>query len=268
MKKAVLYYRTSNKAGRGANKGLGYETQKQQCRQWCKDNGVEITGEYFDDNISGDDDALEKSAALIDMLANMNGQELVVSLNSSRILGRGSYRQAYITRELRKMGKQLILVDNPTFDIHTNDPTQIMLNSIIEAVDVFQKMEIAMKLHRARKLKVSKQNTKAGARAPLGFKWVNNRIEVDKATRPIVEEIFRLSVAGYSGAKIATLIEGEFHYKITARRVINVLNNRAYLGEITYGDTKSVNSEYQLISNVQFGKAQASLARRAYRKGK
>ena len=71
----------------------------------------------------------------------------------------------------------------------------------------------------------------------------------------------------------------ESHWKISDVTLMHVLARTAHrcpdrvyvrceAGEITYGDTKSVNSEYQLISNVQFGKAQASLARRAYRKGK
>lgn len=268
MKTAVLYYRTSGQI-HSSNKSYGYETQRTMCRKWCRDNGVEIVGEYFSDGVSGSDEYLERDDELIQMLGEINGTDMIVSLNSSRILGRGSYRQAWITREIRKLNKQLILVEQPDFDIYNDDPTQIMMNTIIGAVDVFQKMEISLKLHRSRREKVKKELSRGGSRLPLGYKWDNGTMVIDEETRPVVDQIFRLSLSGLSGKKIADKINQEpmvDGLKLTADRVNKTLRNKIYTGVVAYGSQEVENNSFQLINKMVFGKVQAGLDRRNKKK--
>jgi len=268
VKTAVLYYRTSGQI-HSSNKSFGYETQRTMCRKWCKDNGVEIVAEYFSDGVSGSDEYLEKDDQLIQMLGEINGTDMIVSLNSSRICGRGSYRQAWVTREIRKLNKELILVEQPDFSVYTDDPTQIMMNTIIGAVDVFQKMEISLKLHRSRREKVKKERSRGGSRLPLGFKWDNGQMVVDEETRPVVEEIFKLSMSGLSNQKIADQINQEpivEGMKLNNVRVNNTLRNKIYIGLVEYGSQEVENNDYQLVNKVVFGKVQKGLDRRSKRR--
>lgn len=267
-KTAVLYYRTSGQI-HSSNKSFGYETQKSMCRKWCQDNGVTIVGEYFSDGISGSDEYLEKDDQLIQMLGEINGTDMIVSLNSNRVLGRGNYRNAWITREIRKLKKQLVLVENESFDIYNDDPTQVMINSIIGAVDVFTKMEISLKLHRSRRQKVKKEKSRGGSRLPLGFRWDNGKMTIDHETKPLVEEIFRLSMNGLSNQAISDKINAEpivEGIKLNNVRIGNMLRNKIYTGVVEYGSQEVENNEFQMVSKVVFGKVQAGLNRRSKRR--
>ena len=265
MKKALLYFRTSGQIGK-ANAGLGYEVQKDECRKYCRKNKIEVIGEYFDNGISGGDEHLEKSSALLELMANLNGNDLVIAKDTSRLMGRGKYRQAWLTKELRKAEKQVHFIDNPDYDLYSDDPTDILMNSIIEAVDVFQKMEIALKLYRSRRMKVIKRKQKAAGRLPWGFYWKNGRVKEDLECRPIVEDVFRRAAAGFSCKRISDWLKDEQELKISPKTVNNMLRNEFYIGKIKYGTAEAENSDFALINKVTFGKVQKALDRRNTRK--
>ena len=265
MKKAYLYYRTSGQIGK-ANKGLGYEVQLDECRKYCRKNKIEIAGEYFDDGISGDDEHLEKSSALLEMMANLNGNHLIIAKDTSRLMGRGKYRQAWITKELRKAEKQVHFIDNPDYDLNSDDPTDILMNTIIEAVDVFTKMEITLKLYRARRMNVIKRKQKAAGRLPWGYYWKNGRVKEDLECRPIVEDVFRRAAGGSSCKSISNWLKEEQEIDISPKTINNMLRNEFYIGKIKYGTAEAENPDLALINKVTFGKVQKSLDRRNKRK--
>ena len=265
MKKAYLYYRTSGQIGK-ANKGLGYEVQLDECRKYCKKNKIEIAGEYFDDGISGDDEHLEKSSALLEMMANLNGNHLIIAKDTSRLMGRGKYRQAWITKELRKAEKQVHFIDNPDYDLNSDDPTDILMNTIFEAVDVFTKMEITLKLYRARRMNVIKRKQKAAGRLPWGYYWKNGRVKEDLECRPIVEDVFRRAAGGSSCKSISNWLKEEQEIDISPKTINNMLRNEFYIGKIKYGTAEAENPDLALINKVTFGKVQKSLDRRNKRK--
>ena len=265
MKKAYLYYRTSGQIGK-ANKGLGYEVQLDECRKYCRKNKIEIAGEYFDDGISGDDEHLEKSSALLEMMANLNGNHLIIAKDTSRLMGRGKYRQAWITKELRKAEKQVHFIDNPDYDLNSDDPTDILMNTIIEAVDVFTKMEITLKLYRARRMNVIKRKQKAAGRLPWGYYWKNGRVKEALECRPIVEDVFRRAAGGSSCKSISNWLKEEQEIDISPKTINNMLRNEFYIGKIKYGTAEAENPDLALINKVTFGKVQKSLDRRNKRK--
>ena len=265
MKKALLYFRTSGQIGK-SNAGLGYEVQKDECRKYCKKNQIEIIGEYFDDGISGDDEHLEKSTALLEMMAALNGNDLVIAKDTSRLMGRGKYRQAWLTKELRKSEKQVYFIDNPDYDLYSDDPADILLNTIIEAIDVFQKMEISLKLYRARRMNVIKRKQKAAGRLPWGYYWKNGRVKEDLECRPIVEDVFRRAAGGHSCKSISEWLKAEQEIKISPKTINNMLRNEFYIGKIKYGTAAAENSDFALINKVTFGKVQKALDRRNTRK--
>ncbi len=90
MKTARVYFRTSGETGK-SNRGFGLETQKREVREYCKDNNIEIIKEYLDNGVSGE--LLEESHGLMDLLADLNGEDYIISKSSCRLFGRGDYRQ-------------------------------------------------------------------------------------------------------------------------------------------------------------------------------
>ena len=109
MKRAILYFRTSGEVGK-SNRGFGLADQKADCERYCRDHGLEIVNSFCDDGVSGSDQALDQSHALLEMLSTLNGGDVViVTKNSDRLMGRGEYRSAWVRREIIKSGKKLDL---------------------------------------------------------------------------------------------------------------------------------------------------------------
>ena len=267
--KALLYYRTSGRTG-SANKGFGYETQKTECRKYCRDNGLEIEAEYFSNGVSGE--LIDQDAQLMSLLAHLNGEGIVIVTKSScRLLGRADFRQALVKRELMKTSTRLVCVDQPDFDIYTKDPSQMFMMKIWEAVDVFEKMSIAIKLHKARIQKVKKTAQKAGGRAPFGYVWglgqgLEKVIKIDEAKRPVVEDIFRLAAKGLQLRQISGAIEEKYGIKLAVPRLQKMIKNRFYIGVVAYGDVQSQNNDFAITNKVVFGRAQKAMARNQYNK--
>jgi len=262
LKRAILYFRTSGEVGK-ANRGFGLADQKADCEKYCNQNGLEIVNSFCDDGVSGSDEYLGKSHALLEMLSSLNGDDLViVTKNSDRICGRGEYRAAWVRREIVKSGHQLVCADQPDYDIYSDDPTSVMMQKIIDAVAIFEKMNIALRLAKSRRQKVKKTHQRAAGKAPFGYRWENKKLVIDDAEAPAVREIFKMAVAGFSCRAIAERISSEYLVKMNGPRVNWILKNEAYLGKMKYGATEAMNESLALIPKVTFGKARAGLRRR------
>lgn len=260
-KRAILYFRTSGEVGK-SNRGFGLADQKADCERYCNDNGLEIVNSFCDDGVSGADEHLEKSHALLEMLSSLNGDDLViVTKHSDRICGRGEYRAAWVRREIVKSGHQLVCVDQPDYDIYSTNPTSVLMAKLIDAVAIFEKMNIALRLAKSRRQKVLKTHQRAAGRAPFGYGWENKKLVIDADEASAVREIFKLAVEGLSCRVIAERISSE-SVKMNGPRVNWILKNEAYIGKMKYGSTEAVNESLALIPKVTFGKAGAGLKRR------
>ncbi len=85
-KTAVIYARVSTKGQ--ADSGVSIETQLKTCRSWCKQNGVEVVGEYHDDGVSGTTNDRDDFGMLIGAVVSKQPHYLVV-YDSSRLTRKG-----------------------------------------------------------------------------------------------------------------------------------------------------------------------------------
>ena len=214
MKKAIAYIRTSGSTLR-SNKGFGRLDQISDCEAYAKKNGYVIINSFCDDGVPGTDESLEKSHALIDLLSTLNCEDLtIITKNSDRLFGRGEYRAAWVRREILKTGKKVICTDNPDYDIYSDDPASVLMNKIFDAVAIFEKMNISLRLAKSRRAKVKKTNMKASGRAPYGYEWADlgksrELIIVDPEAET-VKEIFNLAVGCRSAAEIGSYLFKEY----------------------------------------------------------
>ena len=261
-KQAILYFRTSGETLK-SNAGFGLADQISDCEAYCKDNGLEILNTFCDDGCSGSDEALEKSHALLEMLSSLNGGDVViVTKNSDRLMGRGEYRAAWVRREIIKSGKKLITTDNPTYDIYSDDPSSMLMTKIFDAVSIFDKMNISLRLAKSRRAKVRQTKMKASGPAPFGYSWKDSELVIDHDKADMVKEMFRMAIGGRSCGNIASHFDLEYGLKISRARIYGILTNETYIGKMKYGSTEAMNDNLALIPKITFGKAQASLKRR------
>lgn len=256
-----------------AEKGFGLDAQRVEIEKFAKTSGFELAEIFTDAGISGnikdtdDDDAINKRAGLIELLAVLEKGDAVVVLNTSR-LWRSDMTKAIIRRELMRREAVIISKEQPTYDLYSRDPNDYLINAIMEALDVYERMSIALKLARGRAVKARGGDKPAGI-CPYGYSYAEDKksVVIDETEAQTVKRMFSLAQAGESLARIAEAINatgavtrrGKPFSKGTVREM---LVNRFYTGELTHAGQPIKGNHTPIISRVQFGKVQSQLAKR------
>lgn len=271
MSKYVGYCRVSTQTQ--AEKGYGLETQEQAIVKYAQEHGIELTHIFRDAGISGnikdtdDDDAINKREALMDMLSLLDAGDTVIVLNTSR-LWRSDMTKAIIRRELLKRGARVLSIEQPKYDIASKDPNDYLINAIMEALDVYERMSISLKLARGRTVKAKGGDKPAGV-APFGYCYTADKkhIEQDPTEVPIVRRMFSEGQKGKSLSQIAEYlnergIKTRRGKEWSAGTVHVVLRNRFYIGELRHQGKPIKGNHKPIVSKIQFGKVGAQLDRR------
>lgn len=258
-----------------AEKGYGLEAQRDELDKYAKANGLTIAEYFTDAGISGnmkdtdDDDAINKRQALVEMLAQPEAGDTVLVLNTSR-LWRSDLTKAIIRREIMQRKAIVKSVEQPAYDLYavSKDPSAYLTNAIMEALDVYERMSISLKLARGRTTKAKGGNKPAGA-CPYGYEYSADKksIVVNEEEAAHVKAMFSAAQTGKSLSQIADKLNQQ---GITTKQgkawsrgsVQVVLHNRFYVGELSH-QGKTINGKHTpIISKVQFGKVEAQLAKR------
>ncbi|MOA03407.1 hypothetical protein D3C78_1229120 [compost metagenome] len=116
--------------------------------------------------------------------------DAVVVLNTSR-LWRSDIVKVLVHREFKKYGVDVKSIEQPTYSIHRKDPSDFLINGLMELLDQYQRLEIALKLGRGRNKK-AQQGGYAGGRAAFGYQVQKGRkaIEVNELQARTVRRLF------------------------------------------------------------------------------
>src|SRR5690606_15747923 len=170
-----------------AKDGYSLAYQQEEIRSYCIEQGWTLQHIFTDEGISGarvDEEALEVDRiGFQDMLAALSTQTIdaVVVLNTSR-LWRSDIVKVLVHREFKKYGVDVKSIEQPSYSIYKKDPSDFLINGLMELLDAYQRLEISMKLSRGRSKKAA-QGGYAGGRAAFGYKAKKGQkvIEVNKA---------------------------------------------------------------------------------------
>lgn len=256
-----------------AEKGYGLDAQENALRDYAARTGITLEEVFRDAGISGnlkdtdDDEAIGKRAGLMELLASVGEGDTVIVLNTSR-LWRSDMTKAIVRRELMKRSVRLISIEQPKYDLYSKDPNDYLINAIMEALDVYERMSISLKLARGRAVKANKGDKPAGL-CPFGYRYTQDRkhIEPDPEEAKVVKMLFSEGQKGKSLWQIANFLNEQ---NIKTRRgctwsagsVQVVLRNNFYTGVLTHQGREIKGNHEPLISKVQFGKVQAQITRR------
>ena len=265
------YYRVSTETQ--AEKGGGLEMQRQNVEKYCLQHGITLDNTFTDAGISGavkdteDDDAISKRPALVELLATVREGDTVIVLNTSR-LWRSDTAKVIIRRELMKHQAVVIAVENPRFDLYATNPSDRFMNGIMELMDEWERLTIAMKLAKGRAAKARLGDKPAGV-APFGYQYSDDKkhIEIEGSEAAAVKLMFSEAQKGSSLHQVADILNSK---GIKTRRgkewsagnVQVILRNRFYVGELTHQGKTIQGNHSALVSKVQFGKVAAQLDRR------
>ena len=256
-----------------AEKGYGLDAQRQTIEKYAADHALELSTIFEDAGISGnikdtdDDDALNKRTGFIDLLATITPGDTVIVLNTSR-LWRSDMTKAIVRRELLKHNANVLSIEQPKYNLYSKDPNDYLINAIMEALDVYERMSISMKLARGRTIKAKGGDNPSGV-CPYGYKYAPDKksVVIDEAEAAVVRRVFGMAQAGRAIGYILDELNGSGiktrQGKTWGRSSLhNVLTNRFYIGEFTHQGQPIKGNHAPIISKVQFGKVNSQLASR------
>ncbi|MGG4450467.1 recombinase family protein [Brevibacillus porteri] len=252
MKNVIGYVRVSTSGQAKDGYSLGY--QQDEIRSYCQEQGWNLMNIYVDEGISGakvNEDALEVDRigfqSMLTALASKTIDAVVV-LHTSR-LWRSDIVKVLVHREFKKYGVDVRSIEQPTYSIYKKDPNDFLINGLMELLDAYQRLEIAMKLSRGRSKK-AQQGGYAGGRATFGYKAKKGQkcIQVDERHAETVRRIFEIKEQhpAWSLTQIAETLnqegyttgQGRLFTKVQVKRILD--KRDFYSGTYCYGDIQAV----------------------------
>lgn len=286
MCKYYGYIRVST--GTQAEKGYGLDAQKQGIEKYANDHSIKLTGIYQDAGITAnihddaDDDELTKRVQLMELLSVIEAGDTIIVLNTSR-LWRSDMTKVLVRRELIKRSAKIVSIEQPRYDLYSKDPNDFFINSMMELIDVYDRMNIALKLARGRSVKAHKGNKPAGL-CPYGYKYADDKksVVIDEEQAQTVKFIFSEAQKGKSMQTIADELndkgipsrfagmtkrtkdgqEVQFSGKWNRGAIHAIAHNRFYIGELEHDGQVIQGKHDPIISKVQFGKVNSALSKR------
>ena len=263
--KGYGYYRTSGETG-SQNRGYGLKQQKLEVRKFCEENKIDLIEEFTDDGISGLE--FEKSHSLQDMLheKKLEKCDVIVSKDSSRLFGRDDFRSAVTKRIIRNSGKKVFLSSNPSYDIHSINPTDVLHNDLLELFDRYERANIASRLTVSRRNRVL-DGKKGSGRYPLGYmKTIDKETVVNPKTKPIVEFLFNNYDPTFVDRTLSGLsrqVKEKWDIKLTPSGIRKILLNEWYIGWVKHGKMPVQKGVHEVfISKKRFGMVNKMLLRK------
>lgn len=156
--RVVGYVRVSTQGQVKDGYSLAYQTEEIQ--RYCVRHNLELLDIYKDEGISGakvDEDELTiEREGLQEMLSDLKWRDVkhIVVLNTSR-LWRVDIVKVLIQRELKRHQVDVKAIEQSQYSIYAHDPNDFLVNGMMELLDQYQRLEIALKLSRGRRKKAA-----------------------------------------------------------------------------------------------------------------
>ncbi|KZE42394.1 resolvase [Brevibacillus parabrevis] len=249
--RVVGYVRVSTQGQVKDGYSLAYQVEEIQ--RYCARHNVELLDIYKDEGISGakvDEDELTiERDGLQEMLSDLKWREVkyIVVLNTSR-LWRADMVKVLIQRELKRHQVDVKAIEQPQYSIYAHDPNDFLVNGMMELLDQYQRLEIALKLSRGRRKK-AQQGGYAGGRVAFGYKATKGQktLYVDPVQAETVRRVFDLKEQhpSWSLAQIAaelnqegyTTVQGKPFSKVQVKRILD--RKDFYRGMYRYGQIEA-----------------------------
>ncbi|MFL0488311.1 recombinase family protein [Bacillus sp. AFS054943] len=249
--KVVGYIRVSTEGQVRDGYSLAYQVE--EIERYCNENNLELLRVYGDRGLSGaivDEEGLTvERDGLQELLSDMAYKQVsyVVVLNTSR-LWRSDMAKVLIQRELKKHEVDVKAIEQSSYSIYIHEPNDFLVNGMLELLDQYQRLEIALKLSRGRKKK-AEQGGYAGGGVLFGYKATKGQkvLEVDGEKAVVVRRLFelrqffkhwsltqlaeRLNREGYCTEK------GKLFTKVQVKRMLD--RESFYRGIYTYGQIQA-----------------------------
>ena len=259
MANIYAYYRVSTQSQVDQN---GIEMQVAEVEKYCRENGIELAGEFKDEGISG---TRADREGLNDLLATLEKGDRVIVQNTSR-LWRNDSVKVMVHHELKKIGADIISIEQKIYSVYSKDPNDFLFNGMMELLDQYERMTISMKLAKGRKARAKSGNKPCGT-APYGYKWEDNKVVIDFNNNLVVRDIFNMCLDYRGNLSEIRRRCIEKNYKtstgkdFSVQSIKNILTNDFYIGILTYAGKKTDGEHEPIVEKSVFEKANEILGK-------
>ncbi|MFD0677392.1 MULTISPECIES: recombinase family protein [unclassified Paenibacillus] len=244
-----------------AKDGYSLSYQQEEIETYCQQQGWNLLHVFCDEGISGakvDEEAMEVDReGFQDMLSLLSTRSIdhVVVLNTNR-LWRSDIVKVLVHREFKKYNVDVKSIEQPTYSIYKKDPSDFLINGLMELLDAYQRLEIAMKLGKGRNKK-AKEGGYAGGRATFGYKAKKGSkvLEIDKEQAITVERVFELKglFPHWTLSEVADQLnldnyktqQGKLFTKVQVKRILD--RRSFYSGMYQYANVEAVGKHQAIL---------------------
>ena len=254
--KAVIYARYSSHA----QKDTSIEQQLRVCRQYAKDNDLQIVGEYIDRAISGTSDKRPDFLKMIKDAAKEKWQRVLVYKVDR--FARNRYDSAMYKARLKKYGVKVMSVMEPIPD----GPEGILLESVLEGSAEYYSANLSQNILRGMRENALACKVNNGG-LPIGLmKGPDGRYAIEPAGAAIVLEIFERYAAGENVTQITRDLNARGLRTSKGARwnknsLHTILKNERYAGVYIWGDVRIEGGIPPIVTRELFEDVQERIRR-------
>ncbi len=221
MMRAIIYARVSTRGQ--AEEGYSLRDQIRALREYCQYHGYQIV-EEVEDQASGASLDRPGFNTVTDLVA-AGGIDIVLAQDRDRF-ARDDDLLGWLRVHFKQYGTKLQALNDPEGD----SPTDEFTVGIMEQVSKLERAMIAIRTRRGKHQRAREGKIVPTGSVPLGFRYVNDRYEVDESSMWIVRRIFEMAAAGHSVYRIRQTLnsegirtprDGRFWSPNTLRRIIS-----------------------------------------------
>ena len=257
--KAVIYARYSSHN----QTEQSIEGQLRVNYEYAKREGYSVVGEYIDRATTGTN--ADKRPAFQKMIADAKkrGFEVVIVYKLDRF-ARNRYDSAIYKHKLKACGVKVVSATENISD----SPEGIILEAVLEASAEYYSLELSQKVKRGLKESAIK-GTFTGGKPPFGYKVLDKRVAIDEDKAPYIKWAFEAYADGKSKKEIIKELNAKGVRSATGRDLTlnsfqHCLNNKKYIGKVSYGGVEYENTYPAIIDEELFQRVQARMERLAH----
>lgn len=260
MKERVVGYIRVSTQGQ-VKDGYSIAYQEEEIKSFCARHNLELLDIYKDEGISGakvdEDDLIIERESLQELLSDLKWRDVkhIVVLNTSR-LWRSDMVKVLIQRELKRYKVDVRAIEQLTYSIYAHDPSDFLINGMMELLDQYQRLEITLKLSRGRRKK-AQQGGYAGGRVAFGYSAKKGQkvLEIDAEQARTVKRLFELKelFPRWSLSELAYQLNYDGHRttqaksftKVQVKRILD--REQFYKGMYFYGQVQALGVHVPII---------------------
>ena len=252
--KAVIYARYSSDRQREES----IEGQLRVCEDYARRNNMTIIHAYVDRAMTGRSDQRPEFQMMVRDAATM-AFDIVLVYKLNRF-ARSRYDSAKYRHLLKEYGVRVV----SAMENIANDPSGILLESVIEGLAEYYSAELAENVTRGM-TENALEGKWAGGIVPLGYKLdEQHHLIIDEPKAAIVRKIYQLALEGHNQKYIIDELN-KHHYTNSAGRPFGyntlrtILQNEKYTGTFIWRDIRKENFIPVIIERPMFEAVQKHL---------